>query len=100
MSNATITGLKHLFDVTLGHSDELAKMQSVRVPRKRPVVLYKKEVARLIACACNIKHQTTLSVAKTTIQGDSGHHSAAIRKQLYSQTEMKAIPTLAHAKAH
>ena len=43
MSNATITGLKHLFDVTLGHSDELAKMQSVRVPRKRPVVLYRKK---------------------------------------------------------
>jgi site-specific recombinase XerD len=51
--NATITGLKFLFDVTLGHSDVLAKMQSV-------------SVARLIACAGNIKHQTALSVAYGT----------------------------------
>lgn len=64
--NATITGLKFLFDVTLGHSDVLAKMQSVRVPRKLPVVLNKQEVARLIACAGNIKHQTALSVAYGT----------------------------------
>lgn len=35
--NATITGLKFLFKVTLGHGDVLAKMQSVRVPRKLPV---------------------------------------------------------------
>src|SRR6266567_4194861 len=61
--NATITGLKFLFDVTLGHSDVLAKMQSVRVPRTLPVVLSKQEVARLIACAGNLKHQTALSVA-------------------------------------
>ncbi len=64
--NATITALKFLFDVTLGHGDVLAKMQSVRVPHKIPVVLSKQEVARLIACAGNIKHQTALSVAYGT----------------------------------
>ena len=64
--NATITGLKFLFDVTLGHGDVLAKMQSVRVPHKIPVVLNKQEVARLIACAGNIKHQTALAVAYGT----------------------------------
>ena len=64
--NATITALKFLFDVTLGRSDVLAKMQSVRVPHKIPVVLNKQEVARLIACAGNIKHQTALSVAYGT----------------------------------
>jgi integrase/recombinase XerD len=64
--NATITGLKFLFDVTLGHSDVLAKMQSVRVPHKLPVVLNKQEVARLIACAGNLKHQTALSLAYGT----------------------------------
>ncbi len=64
--NATITGLKFLFDVTLGHGDVLAKMQSVRVPHKIPVVLNKKEVARLIACAGNLKHQTALSLAYGT----------------------------------
>ena len=64
--NATITGLKFLFDVTLGHGDVLAKMQSVRVPHKIPVVLNKQELARLIACAGNIKHQTALAVAYGT----------------------------------
>lgn len=64
--NATITGLKFLFDVTLGHGDVLAKMQSVRVPHKIPVVLNKQEVARLIACAGNLKHQTALSLAYGT----------------------------------
>lgn len=64
--NATITGLKFLFDVTLGHGDVLAKMQSIRVPRKLPVVLNKQEVSRLIACAGNLKHQTALAVAYGT----------------------------------
>ena len=64
--NATITGLKFLFDVTLGHGDVLAKMQSVRVPHKIPVVLNKQEVARLIACAGNLKHQTALALAYGT----------------------------------
>ena len=64
--NATITGLKFLFDVTLGHGDVLAKMQSVRVQHKIPVVLNKQEVARLIACAGNIKHQTALALAYGT----------------------------------
>jgi site-specific recombinase XerD len=64
--NATITGLKFLFDVTLGHGDVLAKMQSVRVPHKIPVILSKQEVARLIACAGNLKHQTALALAYAT----------------------------------
>jgi site-specific recombinase XerD len=61
--NATITGLKFLFDVTLGHGDVLAKMQSIRVPRKIPVVLNKQEVSRLIACAGKLKHQKALALA-------------------------------------
>lgn len=64
--NVTITGLKFLFGVTLGHDDVLAKMQSVRVPHKIPVVLNNQEVACLIACAGNIKHQTALAVAYGT----------------------------------
>jgi hypothetical protein len=38
-------------------------MQPVRVPRTLPVVLSPDEVARLIAAAGNLKHQTALSVA-------------------------------------
>lgn len=38
-------------------------MQPVHVPHKLPVVLSRDEVARLIAAAGNLKHQTALSVA-------------------------------------
>ena len=46
--NATITGLKFFFDVTLGHGDLMAKMQPVHVPRTLPVVLSREETGRLI----------------------------------------------------
>ena len=49
--NATITGLKFFFDVTLDRGELMAKMQPVRVPRTLPVVLSREEVARLIAAA-------------------------------------------------
>ena len=61
--NATITGLKFFFEVTLDRGELMAKMQPVRVPRTLPVVLSREEVARLIAAARNLKHQAALSVA-------------------------------------
>ena len=61
--NATLTGLKFFFDVTLDRHELMAKMQPVRVPRTLPVVLSREEVARLIAAAPNLKSQTALSVA-------------------------------------
>ncbi len=61
--NATITGLKFFFDVTLDRAELMAKMNPVRVPRTLPVVLSREEVARLIAATGNLKHQTALSVA-------------------------------------
>lgn len=61
--NATITGLKFFFDITLSRPELMAKMQHVRVPRTLPVVLSREEVARLIAAAPNLKHQAALSVA-------------------------------------
>jgi integrase/recombinase XerD len=61
--NATITGLKFFFDITLGQPELMVKMQHVRVPRTLPVVLSREEAARLIAAAPNLKHQAALSVA-------------------------------------
>ena len=61
--NATLTGLKFFFDITLGHGELMAKMQPVKVPRTLPVVLSPQEVSRLIAAARNVKHQAALSVA-------------------------------------
>jgi len=61
--NATLTGLKFFFDVTLGRIELMAKMQPVKVPHTLPVILSPEEVSRLIAAARNIKHQVALSVA-------------------------------------
>src|SRR5207302_3064336 len=60
--NATITGLKFFFDVTLNRSELMAKMKPVFVPRTLPVVLSREEVTSLIAAVRNLKHQTALSV--------------------------------------
>ncbi|MBB1073430.1 site-specific integrase [Rhodoferax sp. 4810] len=64
--NATLTGLKFFFDITLDRGELMAKMQPVRVPRTLPVVLSRDEVARLIAAAPNLKSQTALSIAYGT----------------------------------
>ncbi|MDM0106526.1 site-specific integrase [Variovorax sp. J22R24] len=64
--NATITGLKFFFDVTLDRGELMARMSYVHVPQKMPVVLSRDEVARLIAAAANLKYQTALSIAYGT----------------------------------
>jgi site-specific recombinase XerD len=64
--NATLTGLKFFFDVTLDRLALMARMQPVHVPRTLPVILSREEAGRLIAAAKNLKHQTLLSVAYGT----------------------------------
>ena len=66
--NATLSGLKFFFDVTLGHAELLVKVRPVHQPRPIPVVLSCDEVARLIAAAPNAKYQAALSVAYGTGQ--------------------------------
>jgi integrase/recombinase XerD len=61
--NATITGLKFFFEVTLDRAELMAKMKPVSVPRTLPVVLSREEVSALIAATRNLKHQTALSIA-------------------------------------
>jgi site-specific recombinase XerD len=61
--NATLTGLKFFFDVTLDRGALMAKMQPVRVPHTLPVVLSRDEVARLIAATRSVKYQAALSLA-------------------------------------
>lgn len=64
--NATITGLKFLFEQTLERAELTAKMRPVYVPRTLPVVLSPDEVARLICAAPELKSQTALSLAYST----------------------------------
>ena len=62
--NATITALRFFYTVTLDHSDIVAKISSVPIPRKLPVILNQKEVTRLIEATANSpKYQAALSVA-------------------------------------
>jgi site-specific recombinase XerD len=61
--NATISGLRFFFEITLERGELMAMMSPVREPRKLPVVLSRAEVARLIAAARNPKHRAALSVA-------------------------------------
>jgi site-specific recombinase XerD len=61
--NATLTALKFFFDVTVRRPNLMVGMQSVRLPQKLPVVLSREEVAKLIAAAPNLKHQTALTLA-------------------------------------
>src|ERR1035441_5005116 len=61
--NATITGLKFLFDATLGQPELMARMHPVRMSRTLPIILSREEVNRLLDAAKNLKHQTALSVA-------------------------------------
>ncbi len=61
--NATITGLKFFFEVTLDRAELMTKMKPVFVPQTLPVVLSREEVRALIAATRNLKHQTALSVA-------------------------------------
>lgn len=55
--NATITGLKFFFGVTLDRSSALKKMSAVRREQKLPQVLSVEEVTRLLQGASNLKHR-------------------------------------------
>jgi site-specific recombinase XerD len=61
--NATLTAMKFFFEVTVRQPNLMVGMQSVRLPQRLPVVLSREEVARLIAAAHNLKHQTALALA-------------------------------------
>jgi len=61
--NATITGLRFFFEVTLRRTDALARMSPVHEPRKLPVVLNVVEVEQIIEAAGSLKNRAALSVA-------------------------------------
>ena len=61
--NATITGLRFLFEVTLDRSDAMAKMSHVHEPRTLPIVLSAEEVERVIEAAGSLKYKAALSIA-------------------------------------
>jgi len=64
--NATLSGLKFFFEVTVGQGEVMAKVAPVRLPQNLPVVLSREEVTRLLGAVTNLKHHTALSVAYGT----------------------------------
>lgn len=61
--NATQSGLRFFFDITLDRPEVTAKMRPVRVAQRLPVVLSREEATRLIDATRNLKHRAALSVA-------------------------------------
>ena len=61
--NATITGLRFFFEVTLEYPEAMKRMSPVHLDRKLPTVLSTEEVTRLLQAAPDIKYQAALSVA-------------------------------------
>lgn len=61
--NATITGLRFFFEVTLDRPEAMKKTSPIYKPQKLPLVLSANEVARLLQSAVNLKHRAALSVA-------------------------------------
>lgn len=61
--NATITGLKFFFGVTLDRPELIRKMSHVYQPRKIPVILSVDEVTRLLQSAGCLKYKAALGVA-------------------------------------
>ena len=61
--NATITGLKFFFAVTLDRPEVMRKTRHVYEPRKIPEVLSTQEVTRLLASAGSLKYQAALSIS-------------------------------------
>jgi len=61
--NATVTGLRFFFEVTLSQPELLKKITHVSQPRKLPVILSREEVAQLLQATGNLKQKAALSVA-------------------------------------
>src|SRR5208337_1820409 len=61
--NATQSGLRFFFDITLNRPEVAAHMRHVRVAQRLPVVLSREEATRLIEATRNIKYRAALSVA-------------------------------------
>ena len=61
--NATISGLRFFFEVTLDRPEAMKKMSAVHTPHKLPVILSVEEVQRLLEAAPNLKSRAALSVA-------------------------------------
>ena len=61
--NATISGLRFFFDITVGIPQVIRKLKSVTVERKIPTILSREEVRRLIDATYSPKYKAAFCVA-------------------------------------
>lgn len=61
--NATLTGLRFFFEVTLDRPEVMKHTSHVYEPRKLPTILSIEEVTRLLEAAGSLKYQAALGVA-------------------------------------
>jgi site-specific recombinase XerD len=61
--NATITALRFFFDMTVDNKDIVAKLSTVPVPRRLPIILSREEVSRLLEATHSLKYKAAFSVA-------------------------------------
>ena len=61
--NATVSGLKFFFNVTLDHHEVVRNLHHTPMPRKLPTVLSREEVTRLIEAADSLKYKAAFCVA-------------------------------------
>jgi len=61
--NATLTGLRFFFEITLDRPGMMKHTSHVHEPRKLPVILSAEEVGRLLQAAGSLKYQAALGIA-------------------------------------
>jgi integrase/recombinase XerD len=61
--NATLTGLRFFFEITLDRPGVMRHTSHVHQPRKLPVILSVEEITKLLQAAGSLKYQAALGVA-------------------------------------
>jgi len=99
--NATITGLRFLFQTTLDDHQALRKMSTVREPRKLPVVLSPDEVKRLLEATTNLKYKAALSTAYGAgLRASEVTHLKGYRQVSFLRLEESSLGPQATALSH
>jgi integrase/recombinase XerD len=61
--NATITVLRFFFDVTVDNKNIVAKLSTVPIPRRLPVILSREDVSRLLEATQSLKYKAAILMA-------------------------------------
>ena len=94
--NATLTGLKFFFEVTLEQPEAMARVSTVRVPRKLPVILSRDEVARLIDAGPSLDVTQLIG----GIRSSMGYTGCTSIKEMRTKPEFVRVTGAGMAESH